>query len=147
LATYNQTPSNLDLFTQLKVGPDDIVGFTFQDSNGQNCVGFVLATFTTQQIWNGDYRCVPIGAQGLAAPLVFALTNNEFYVATYGYLDPLLLPNVGGIAVQFVNGDNITQFLGGEEAFVVLRRGVDFPAQVVVTNNTNGDTLTVLPVQ
>ena len=145
LANLGVTANGLTPFTQLQVGPDDIVGYTFQDSAGNSCVGFAQTTASTLQVWNGDYRCFAPGTPAIAAPLLFALTNNEFYVASYGYVDPALAPTANAVAVQFPDGSSVNANLSNG-GFVVLRQGLDFPTQAIAIEPT-GNTVTTIPVQ
>lgn len=145
LSGFGVTANNISLFTQLQAGPDDIVGYLFQDASGRPCVGFVLTTAATAQIWNGDYRCLTAGLPAVAAPLLFALTNNEFYVATYGYVDPVLLPTANAFAIVYQDGVNEGDLLTNY-AFLRLRSGVQFPTQVVIID-AGGNTLATPPVQ
>src|SRR5690606_2670438 len=101
--------NGVSVYTQFQVGPDQVVGFSFQDLSAQTCAGFVLTTPATSTIWNGDYRCAAPGTQVIVGTLLFALTNNEFYVATFGTIDPNTLPNAGGVAVDYPDGGNSTQ--------------------------------------
>lgn len=139
------TVNNIDLFTEFQAGPDHIIGFTYQNAADDTCAGFVLTTLATSTIWNGDRRCAPRGTAVIVAPLVFALTNNEFYVATYGWINPDVVANAGGVAIQFPDGSSVNQLLISN-GFVILRQGLDFPTQLVVAD-TNGNLLTTVPIQ
>jgi hypothetical protein len=144
-ANLRVVASNMVLFTQLQAGPNDIVGYTFQDAAGTPCVGFAQTTAVTLQVWNADYRCYPAGTQAIAAPLLFALTNNEFYVASYGYVDTSLLPTANAVAVQFPDSSTQNSFLNNG-GFVVLRQGLDLPVQAFIID-ANGNSVVTIPVQ
>ncbi len=149
-ATFGLPVTNLTTFMQLQVGPDDIVGYTYQDVNGQRCAGVVLTTAATGQIWNGDVRCVPAGTAVIAAPTLLALTNGEPYVATFIHVDTNLLPNANAVAIVFPDGsslpannaDSVLRFNG----FVAMRAGFDFPTSVIITD-AGGNILTQVSPQ
>ena len=134
---------NLTPFIQLPVGPDDIVGYNFQDAAGNSCVGFAQTTASTTQVWNADYRCYGADTQALAAPLLFALTNNEFYAAGFGYVNITLLPTAANVTVVFPDGNNVTTPILGGGGFVMLRPGLELPIQAVVWDNANNQLITV----
>lgn len=146
LQNFGLAATNLNLFTQLQVGPDNVVGYTFLDATGQTCAGFVLVTPAPPTIWNGDLRCVPVGNPVIVAPLLFALTNNEIYVAVYGYIDPAVAPNAGGVAATFPDGGSITQLLT-ESGFVMLRQGLQFPNLLYVIDTSGNSLLDPIPIQ
>lgn len=148
--SYGTPVSNLITFMQLQVGPDDVVGYTYQDVNGQRCAGVVLTTAATSQIWNGDVRCVPAGTAVIAGATLLALTNGEPYVATFIHVDPALLPDANAVAITFPDGsslpannaDGILRFNG----YVALKAGVQFPSNAVVIGQTE-NTLTQISIQ
>ena len=137
--------TGLNLFTGFEVGPDYVIGFAFQDATAQNCTGFALTTLATASIWNGDYRCAAPGTQVIVGTLLFALTNNEFYVATYGTVDPGTMPGAGGVAITYPDGSSSNQFLSSN-GFVMLRQGLELPVRLLVIG-TNEATLADIPLQ
>jgi hypothetical protein len=124
--------NNLTIFDQFLQGSDDMVGYTFQGGGGENCVGFVQATIATNSIWNGDYRCVSPG-QVVGGSLIFALTNGEPYVATYGYIDPAAVPNAGGVSLSYPSG-NTEQKQLAQLSFLILHAGLEIPTQLLVVD-------------
>lgn len=120
----------LQLFTQFEVGPDTMVGYTFLNPGGQTCVGWALTTLDGSTVWNADFRCAQASTTVVGSS-VLALTNNEFYVAVFGYVDPATIPNANAMAAVFPNGESVNTFLT-QNSFVQLRQGLDFPTRVVI---------------
>ena len=137
LQTMGVTANNLTPFTQVQVGPDEIVGYVFQDPTMQRCVGWILATPATQQIWNGDYRCAPANTVAVTGTNLLALTNNEFYVISYGYVDPNTAPTANAISVMFPSGASLGQLLTNR-GFIVLQPGLSNPSQGFIVD-ANGN--------
>lgn len=131
LQTQEMVASNLTPFTQVQVGPDEIVGYVFQDPTGQRCVGWIIAIPATQEILSGDYRCAPTTAAAVTGTTILALTNNEPYVIAYGYVDPNIAPTANAIAVVFPNGTSLGQLLTNR-GFVVLQPGLITPTSGVI---------------
>lgn len=136
--TFGTAPNNLATFMQLQVGPDDVVGYVYQDASGQQCAGVILTTAATGQIWNGHTRCVPMGTGIIAAATLLALTNGEPYVATYVYIDPAVLPGANAVAIQFPDGSSLPannqDSILRNNGYIGMRSGFDFPSLVVVTD-------------
>jgi hypothetical protein len=120
------------------------VGYTFQDASGLTCVGFAQTTASTLQVWNADFRCYTAETQAIAAPLLFALTNNEFYAAGFGYVNTALLPGASGVTMIFPDGNNVTTPIFGNGGFVMLRPGLELPTQAVVVDGSGNPITTVI---
>jgi hypothetical protein len=142
-ANLGTTASGLTLFYQVPVGPNDLVGYTFQDASGLTCVGFAQTTAATFQVWNADYRCYTTETQAIAAPLLFALTNNEFYAAGFGYVNTTLVSGASGVTMIFPDGNNVTTPIFGNGGFVMLRPGLELPTQAVVVDGSGTPLITV----
>ncbi|MFP4320958.1 MAG: hypothetical protein ACLFTK_00745 [Anaerolineales bacterium] len=142
---YGASPSDLTLFTQFSVGPDEIMGYRYTDATGQTCAGFAQAAANPPTVWNADFRCSPPGTQLTAGSTLFALTNGEFYVVAFGYVDPNTAPNANAYAVTFPNGDALTNLLTNN-GFVALRPGLDLPTQVNIIT-PEGNTVLTAPLQ
>ncbi|MBZ0308823.1 MAG: hypothetical protein K8I82_22340 [Anaerolineae bacterium] len=136
--TFGITPTGLIPFMQLQIGPDDVVGYTYQDASGQQCAGVILTTASTGQIWNGHTRCVPAGTGIIAVPALLALTNGEPYIATYIYVDPGILPGASAVAIQFPDGSSLPtnnqDSLLRNNGYVGMKAGFDFPSLVIITD-------------
>ena len=140
--------NSMDLFTQFPIESDEIVGFTFLNELGEFCMGFVLVTPNPPMVWNGDYRCLDLSLVASAfQSLPLALTNGNIYSVFYGYIDPVTYPNVGALIVNFANGSNFIQEGAQAEGFIILYPGFEQGVELIVTNNSNGDTLTRVPIQ
>lgn len=136
LQNLGVTANNLTVFDQFLQGSDDMVGYTFQGTAGENCVGFVQATIATNSIWNGDFRCEPPG-QVIMSSLIFALTTGEPYVASYGFIDPAAVPGGGGVSLSYPSG-NTEQKQLLQLSFLILHPGLEIPTQLLVVD-ANGN--------
>jgi len=146
LQSQGITVSNLTPFTQIQLGPDDLIGFSFNDAAGQLCAGVVQVIMATQQILTSQVACQPVGTTAVVGNLLFGLTNNGSpYVATFGYVDLAVAPNAGGVSVVFPDGTSKNQLLTNN-GFVVTQPGFSFPSQAVIMEQ-NGNLITIVPLQ
>jgi|GEM_PF-6396838 len=144
---YGVSPTNFQFFKQLQVNQDNIVGYTFTDSQAQTCVGWALTTLDGQTIWNGDYRCLA-GLPALAGSTLFALTNNEVYVITFGYLNPETYPTVSTVAATFPNSTNVgANDMPTNGGFIILQQGFDFPIRVDAIDQSGNTVESNLPIR
>jgi hypothetical protein len=138
------TAANVNLFTQVTVGPDDVVGYTFNDAQGQTCVGFAQTTAITSTVWNADYRCNLPGTPVIVGPALFALTNGEFYVVIYGYIDAQLGANA--FAVEFPSGNSANGLLT-RNGFIALQQGLEMPLRLIVIDQGGNQVVSPIPIQ
>jgi hypothetical protein len=138
------TASNMNLFTQVTVGPDDVVGYTFNDPQGQTCVGFAQTTAATSTVWNADYRCNLPGTPVIAGPALFALTNGEFYVVIYGYIDAQL--GASAFAVEFPSGKSANGLLV-QNGLLALQQGLEMPLRLIIIDQGGNQVVPPIPIQ
>jgi hypothetical protein len=148
-ATYNAQATNVRTFVRLTVGPNDLVGYLLE-SGGLTCIGFILITPADLQIWNGDVRCKAADSSAIAGAFPVALTNNEFYVVSYIYVDPAAYPNANATSFIFPDGSSIpagndTAILQ-DNAFLAARAGLVFPTTAFIYD-ANANNLAQLTVQ
>ena len=134
---YAITGTNIQIYNEQIVGSDALVGFTFQHPDGRTCAG--LAQTSATQIFSDSFGCAPPGTQIVTGdPLFFAptSTSNIFYVAAFGFVDPITTSTATSIIVEFADGSRVSQPLV-ENGFIVAQQFASLPSQAIVIDSSN----------
>lgn len=133
------TPNNLVVWDERALGPDRVSGFSYTNTNGLPCTGYLLMT-PGDGLWqlnNGALVCPSqAGAEALAAVTFFLTSDGQPYTITFGRVE-----NTGVSAIAVIYTDNSSQttspVMGG---FLVLQPGV-VSVSVITAVNAQGNTV------
>jgi hypothetical protein len=134
-----ESPSNLQVWYDQPLGPDQLQGFSYLSAGGLPCAGFLLTSITSGawQPTNGALGCgVQPGDPALAAVTVIQTSDGQLYTLVFGRVAD---PTITAVAVIFSDGSPLSTppNLGG---FIVVKPGI-LGANAITAVNQLGNTV------